>query len=205
MKIKKIAAIALSATMMLGSCLTVSAAPSMVQALDPNQVTASEGEVSIVEKAVEEFREEFGEEAASLAEVINEATVNDTLDKIFESVLEADVFEELEVRLFEDNEDIGIADLSLLKVLSPVIDLQITGITPTAENPVEVTFTANNMTDDIDVYALHLCEEHGWEVLRTEVVSGNQVKAPFHSLSPVALVYADKTDDKADITAPETK
>ena len=87
-----------------------------------------------------------------------------------------------------------------LRVLSPVFDMQLTGVTPTKENPVDVTFTVNNLTSDKTIFALHFCEEHGWELLEAEMVEGsdNQVKVSFHSASPVALVYAEEAADTAD-------
>ena len=67
-------------------------------------------------------------------------------------------------------------------------------VTPSADNPVRVTFVANNMTDNIQVDILYYCPEHGWEVLQGEKVSDNQVAAYFHAgSSVVALIYRDKT------------
>lgn len=85
-------------------------------------------------------------------------------------------------------------DLGVYKFLSPVMDLTFDGVTPSADNPVRVTFVANNMTDNIQVDILYYCPEHGWEVLQGEKVSDNQVAAYFHAgSSVVALIYRDKT------------
>ena len=74
------------------------------------------------------------------------------------------------------------------------MDLTFDGVTPSADNPVRVTFVANNMTDNIQVDILYYCPEHGWEVLQGEKVSDNQVAAYFHAgSSVVALIYRDKT------------
>ena len=84
-------------------------------------------------------------------------------------------------------------DLGLYKFLSPVMDLQFDGVTPTEDNPVKVTFVANNMTDNIQVDVLYYCPIHGWEVLQGERVSDNEVAAYFHAgSSVVALIYRDK-------------
>ncbi len=64
-----------------------------------------------------------------------------------------------------------------------------------------------NMTPTMEVYVLYYCAEHGWELLKTERTSDNQVKASFHSgTSLAALVYIDKgaAADNAEGTAPKT-
>ena len=66
-------------------------------------------------------------------------------------------------------------DLSEFKFLSPVMNLIIEG-EPSEENIVEVTFTVNNLTDKIEPFMLHRCEEHGWEILKAEKVGDNQIK-----------------------------
>ena len=60
-------------------------------------------------------------------------------------------------------------DLSEFKFLSPVMNLIIEG-EPSEENIVEVTFTVNNLTDKIEPFMLHRCEEHGWEILKAEKI-----------------------------------
>lgn len=97
-------------------------------------------------------------------------------------------------------------DLSQYKFLTPVMDLKIDGAQPSSENPVEVTFTVNNLTDNIEVYALYYCEEHGcWELVPATEISSNQVSAKFHSNGPVTLVYKEKpAEGGADGTAPKT-
>ncbi len=84
-------------------------------------------------------------------------------------------------------------DLGLYKFLSPVMDVTFDSVTPTADDPVRVTFVANNMTDNIQVDILYYCPEHGWEVLQGERISDNQVAAYFHAGSSVmALIYREK-------------
>lgn len=85
-------------------------------------------------------------------------------------------------------------DLGLYKFLSPVMDITFDSVTPTADDPVRVTFVANNMTDNIQVDILYYCPEHGWEVLQGEKISDNQVAAYFHAGSSVmALIYREKS------------
>lgn len=205
MKIKKLFAAVLSASMILGGSAVTMAAPSMMNALDTNQVSASAGTVKVEEKSVEDITAAYGEEAGKVAEAIKSASVNDSLAKVFENALGAEGLAGLEIKLYEDGVEGEAVDLESMKVLSPVVDLSLDGVEPTAEEPVDVTFTVNNATDDIDVYVLHLCDEHNWEILSTEKTADNQVAAPFHSLSPVALVYAEAADEAADVEAPATK
>lgn len=206
MKIKKLFASVLIAGLVVGSTVSASAAPSMMNALDTNQVSASEGTISVVEKTKEELTAEFGEEAGKLAEAIESATVDSTLAELFEQAMTPEDFENLEIKLFEDGEEVEIVDLDKVKILSPLVELQIEGAEPTKEDPVDVTFTVNNATDDIVIYVLHLCEEHGWELLATEKTADNQVVVPFHSApSLVALAYTEKEDVTTDAEAPATK
>ncbi len=73
------------------------------------------------------------------------------------------------------------------------MDITFDSVTPTADDPVRVTFVANNMTDNIQVDILYYCPEHGWEVLQGEKISDNQVAAYFHAGSSVmALIYREK-------------
>lgn len=206
MKIKKLLAAVLSAGLVVGCAASASAAPSMMNALDTNQVSASEGTISIAEKSVEDLANEHGEEVGKLAEAIESATVDNTLYELFEQAMAPEDFEKLEIKLFEGVEEIENVDLEKFKILSRLVELEIEGAEPTEENPVDVTFTVNNATDDIDVYVLHLCEEHGWELIATKKTADNQIVAPFHSsASLVALAYMEKEDVTTDVEAPATK
>ena len=205
MKAKKLFAAILSVGMIISGTTAAMAAPSMMNALDTNQVSASEGTVTVEEKSVEDITAEYGEDAGKVAEAIQSATVDSTLQEVFENALGAENIADLEIKLFQDGVEGEAVDLSSMKVLSPLVDLKLDGAEPTEENPVDVTFTANNMTDDIDVYVLHLCDAHDWEILSTDKTADNQVVATFHSFSPVALVYAEAADAEADVEAPATK
>lgn len=206
MKIKKLFAAVLSASMIIGSSAVAMAAPSMMNALDTNQVSASAGTVSVVEKTKEELTNDYGEEVGKLAEAIESATVNSTLAQLFEQAMTPENYEKLQVKLYKGGEEQEIVDLDKVKILSPLVQLQIDGVVPTKEEPVDVTFTVNNATDDIDVFVLHLCEEHGWELLATEKTADNQIVSPFHSsASLVALVYTEIEDTTTDAEAPATK
>lgn len=146
------------------------------------------------------YEEELQTQVDALNNAPAESTVRDAFLTVFEEaeLPQVDLYNADE--LSQEN-----MDLSEFKFLSPVMELSLE-TEPTAEEPVEVTFTANNMTDQIEVFILHYCEEHKWEMLETEKISDNQVTAAFHSASPVALIYRElpeeETETDTDVTAP---
>ena len=158
--------------------------------------------VGVTLSAVKEdtYEEELQTQVDALNNAPAESTVKDAFLTVFEEaeLPQVDLYNAGEL----SQEDM---DLSEFKFLSPVMELSLE-TEPTAEEPVDVTFTANNMTDQIEVVILHYCEEHKWEMLETEKISDNQVTAGFHSASPVALIYRELPEEKAetdtDVTAP---
>lgn len=253
---KKLMALVLTAGMILGMANSVFAAPSINGVFDMPQVQIDNGTIQVLDKTDEEMEELYADqpEVLSVIQTINEliqesieAATNGmgedvTLDKIFRlpGMDNADSsLPEIDLKLFLDNEEITdetekseVLKLEDLKVMTPVKEMVIEGVQPTRENPVNVTFTANNITDAIDVYVLHYCSECGWELLNTknpaeleedeqtesnveinvdeteetEATQENQAVATFHSLSPICLVYTEKADEKADtVTSPQTK
>ena len=158
--------------------------------------------VGVTLSAVKEdtYEEELQTQVDALNNAPAESTVKDAFLTVFEEteLPQVDLYNAGEL----SQEDM---DLSEFKFLSPVMELSLE-TEPTAEEPVDVTFTANNMTDQIEVFILHYCEEHNWEMLETEKISDNQVTATFHSASPVALIYRELPEEKAetdtDVTAP---
>lgn len=254
---KKIMAIILTAAMTVGMSATAWAAPSINGVFDMPQVQIDNGTIEVLDKTGEEMEEVYKDQPEILNviqkinELIQESVENAidnmsediTLDKIFRLPgMEAsdDSLPEVDLKLFLDNEEITdethkgeVLKLEDLKVMTPVKEMVIEGVQPTRENPVNVTFTANNITEDIDVYVLHYCSECGWELLNTknpseleddekteenvdinidetedseEVSQENQTVATFHSLSPICLVYTEKADEKTDtVTSPQTK
>lgn len=158
--------------------------------------------VGVTLSAVKEdtYEEELQTQVDALNNAPAESTVKDAFLTVFEEteLPQVDLYNAGEL----SQEDM---DLSEFKFLSPVMELSLE-TEPTAEEPVDVTFTANNMTDQIEVFILHYCEEHNWEMLETEKISDNQVTATFHSASPVALIYRELPEEEAetdtDVTAP---
>ena len=176
--------------------VNVMAAGSIVGAIDMPKVSASAGNVTLnkVEAAT------YPAELQAVVDKLNAAPANSTVADAFGTDLS-------QIDLYNaDGLKTEKVDMSQYKFLSPIMDLQLTDVEPSQENPVTVTFVANNMTENIEVDVLHYCEEHQWEVLEGEKISSNQVAADFHSASPVALIYKEKAAATVDtdVKAPQT-
>lgn len=200
MKRKKAAAIAAAVMITLASAATVLAAPSIVGSIDMPQVSASRGSVTLEDVVPERYEGEVRNIIVS----IDAANVDSTLDDVFAGLSLADL--NIPIIKMDSQIEVEAADLKEFKFLSPVMELSIADAVPTEENPVEVTFTVNNLTDNIEVFVLHLCEKHSWELLKTEKLSDNQIKSAFHSASPVVLVYREKDTEVGvtDVRSPKT-
>lgn len=95
-------------------------------------------------------------------------------------------------------------DISAFKFLTKVHNLKLDADpAPANDNPVKVRFVCNNITPDIEVFVLHKCSEHAWELLKTEG-EDNMISAAFHSASPVALVYRNKREAVSAGVSPKT-
>lgn len=100
---------------------------------------------------------------------------------------------------------ISLEKLSDYKFLTKISNLTIQADPmPSVEQPISIDLVCNSITSNIQVYVLHKCELHGWELLDT-VTSGNIATAVFHSASPVALVYRDKEQGKSGETGVSPK
>lgn len=210
MKAKKIIAAAMAAGMILSVSVNTMASGSITDSVDTNNVTATApttqeevvGNMDTVETqtvgvTVSRVTEDmYEEEVQEQVNALNDATAESTVRDAFLTV-----FTEEELPVIDLYNKDGILqekmDLSEFKFLSSVMDLSLE-TEPTEENPVEVTFTANNLTDNTEVFVLHLCEEHNWEMLETEITDGNQVTASFHSASPIALIYREKPAEESE-------
>ena len=226
---KRILAAAITGTMLLASVLPAAAAPSVqgggaqqgdipaqqvveqepstdnlvVGGLDNATVEPLE-EGTVVWQDID--REKYTEEELEVVDSLNNADTEATVKDAFGDLIDLTL-----VKLFEKNvevtdEDFDVVEfLDELKFLSPVWELIFDGVEPTMENPVLCTFTVNNLTEDMEVYMLYKCEEHGWELLSTEKVADNQVEVAIHSTSaPTALVYrlAEEPEADAEGTSP---
>ena len=217
MKAKKVMMTVLAAVSVLSMSVNVMAAGSITNAVDTNKVTASTVTKKIVgdktEIATEDVNVKLEEVEADTFEtdiqkevdILNQSDADTTVESAFETVFgvenipQVDLYEAAE--LTQEN-----MDLSEFKFLSPVMNLIIEG-EPSEENIVEVTFTVNNLTDKIEPFMLHRCEEHGWEILKAEKVGDNQIKVGFHSAGgPVAVIYRELPEDvgetETDVVAP---
>ncbi len=179
----------------LSMSVNVMASGSIVGAFDTPKVKSSQGNVTLANVT----ENTYGGELQKTVNRLNNAPQSTTVAAAFGSGRP-------QIDLYDENGlQIENVDLSQYKFLSPVMDLQMTGVSPTAENPVEVTFVANNMTDNMQVDVLHYCDKHQWEVLEGEKLSSNEVAADFHSASPVALIYKEiASTTGTDAKAPQT-
>lgn len=214
---KRVLAAAITGTMILAAGMQAGAAPSVTgggaqqgnipagqvveQAEDLNEFTVEPLEKGTV--IWEELDpENYTEEELEVINQLNEAEEDMSLKEAF-----GDLVDLTEMKLFLVNGDESEAEaaeieqlLSELRFLSPVWELKFDGIEPTKEKPVLCTFTANNLTEDMEVYVLYGCKEDGWELLETKKTEDNQVEVLIHSVSgPAALVYrmTEETEDAA--------
>ena len=182
---KKFFSVIVAIIAMLALSLNVFAANSIVGSIDMPQASSDKGSVTLGKV----HSGKYSRDLQNVIDRLNNAARNSSVKNAFGDKLPSSV------NLYDKN---GVLkkniDLGVYKFLSPVMDLTFDGVTPSADNPVRVTFVANNMTDNIQVDILYYCPEHGWEVLQGEKVSDNQVAAYFHAgSSVVALIYRDKT------------
>lgn len=224
MRAKSILAKAAAVAAVLSMTVNVLAAGSIPGAVDPVNVTASTGgdstaesggntnavvgdkaEVTAVGVSLSRITAEmYEEDVQEVVDALNAAFIDTTVEDAFRTVFgdelpQIDLYDKAGLK--EEK-----MDLSSFKFLSPVMDLKFEDAVPTEEEPVEVTFTANNMTDEVEVFVLHHCDKHNWEILDTEKVSDNQISASFHSASPIALIYrekpAEESETETDVKAP---
>lgn len=200
------------------------------QVVDKKQVKNLEGaEVKPLEEGTvtweELARENYTEEELKIIDSLNDAETDATVKEAF-----GDLVDIKSIKLFEgieENKEVNVEELlEKLHFLSPVWELKFDGVEPTKENPVICTFTANNLTEDMDVYMLYMCSEDGWELLKAEEPEENkeeesteesaeesaeekqkenQVKFAIHSGSaPAVLVYGleDEKTEEAEGTSP---
>ena len=216
MKFKKVVAGMLAVTSAAVMSVSVMAAGSITDAVDTNNVTAETNTQNTEPETVGGLKVEvetvgatlskdvanlYEEEIQKVVDALQAADADTTVKDAFLTIFSEEEMPEIHFIKVDGTVDKEI-DLSEYKFISPVMDLKLEK-EPTEEEPVEVTFTANNMTDNIQVDVLHYCEEHNWEVLEGEKVSENQVKASFHSASPIALIYRELPEEETEVATEE--
>lgn len=216
MKFKKAVAGMLAVTSAAVMSVSVMAAGSITDAVDTNNVTAETNTQNTEPETVGGLKVEvetvgatlskdvanlYEEEIQKVVDALQAADADTTVKDAFLTIFSEEEMPEIHFIKVDGTVDKEI-DLSEYKFISPVMDLKLEK-EPTEENPVDVTFTANNMTDNIQVDVLHYCEEHNWEVLEGEKVSENQVKASFHSASPIALIYRELPEEETEVATEE--
>lgn len=169
MKAKKIMAAVMTAGMILSVSVNTMASGSITDSVDTNNVnantqTSQEGvvgnlntvETQTVGVTVSRVTEDmYEEEVQEQVNALNNATAESTVRDAFLTVFAEDELPVIDL-YNKDGMQQEKMDLSEFKFLSSVMDLSLE-TEPTEENPVEVTFTANNLTDNIEVFILHLC------------------------------------------------
>ena len=176
--------------------VNVMASGRITNAVDSNKVSAETTTRAIVGVKLETVKPGmFSDEIQKEVDTLNQADAEATLQAAFEAVYGKDKVPQVDLYNADGlkQEDM---DLKEFKFLSSVMNLTIDEV-PTEEKQVEVTFTVNNLTDKIEPFILHRCEKHGWQLLETEEVSENQIKASFHSPGgPVAVVYRELPEEQ---------
>lgn len=217
MKAKSVLKLVMTSAAILSLSVNVLAAGSITNAVDNNNVSAETTTKEVVGGKTEITVQEVGVTLEAVTsdtfpadiqkevDALNQADADTTLLAAFESIFSKDEMPQVDLYDVDGlaQENMNLEDF---KFLSPVMNL-ILDEEPTEENPVDVTFTVNNLTDKVEPFILHRCDKHGWELLKTEKVSENQIKAAFHSAGgPVAVVYRqlqeEATETDAETVAP---
>lgn len=217
MKAKKLATGILATVCAAAMSVSVMAAGSITDSVDTNNITAQTvpqntekkdlvGDIEVELETVgasltKDVKNLYDEEIQKVVDALNSADAETTVKDAFVQILGEENLPKITLHKLDGSQEEDI-DLDEYKFISPVMDLKLEE-EPTEENPIEVTFTANNMTDNIQVDVLHFCEEHNWELLEGEKVSDNQVKASFHSASPIALIYKELPEEETEVATEE--
>lgn len=198
---KKIAGVLMALALILVIGLQAVAAPSIVGSLDKPNVKSSVGKARLVSVTDGMYDEDLQAQVDALNEASPDMSLKEAFGKFLQDVSPISLFDQS-----SKNVDVEDEDLSQYKFLTPVMDIEIDDAEFSSENPVEVTFTVNNLTNDVDVYVLYYCEEHQkWELIPVSKVEGNQVTVMLHATSPIALVYKDQSlNIDAEGTSPKT-
>lgn len=220
MKAKKLVTGVLAAVSAAAMSVSVMAAGSITGSVDTNNVTAQTtpqntetteknelvGDIEVELETVgasltKDVKNLYEEEVQKIVDALNSADAETTVKDAFIQILGEENLPKFTLHKLDGSQEEDI-DLGEYKFISPVMDLKLEK-EPTEENPIEVTFTVNNMTDNIQVDVLHFCEEHNWELLEGEKVSDNQVKSSFHSASPIALIYKELPEEETEVATEE--
>lgn len=197
---KKIMRVLAAFSLLLTMSVQALAAPSIVGSLDMPNVFSDQGNATLTPITDGMYDSKLQAQVDSLNNAKPSMSVKDAFGDHMKDIGAIPMYDSNGKKISVEDED-----MSQYKFLSPVMDLKVDGATPSSDNPVKVTFTVNNLTDDIEVYVMYYCEEHGrWELVPTEKVSDNQVSAFFHATSPVVLVYKDKAAGTEGGTSPKT-
>ena len=196
MKAKRVLKFVMTSVAVLALSVNVLAAGSITNAVDKNVVTATTASGETVNVKIEDVTANtFPEEIQKEVDALNEAKADTTLQAAFETIFSKDEMPQIDLYNADGLKQENM-NLKEFKFLSPVMNVTLDK-EPTEEDPVDVTFTVNNLTDKIEAFILHRCDKHGWELLETEKISDNQIKVSFHSAAgPVAVVYRELPEEQ---------
>ena len=196
MKAKRVLKFVMTSVAVLALSVNVLAAGSITNAVDKNVVTATTASGETVNVKIEDVTANtFPEEIQKEVDALNEAKADTTLQAAFETIFSKDEMPQIDLYNADGLKQENM-DLKEFKFLSPIMNVTLDK-EPTEEDPVDVTFTVNNLTDKIEAFILHRCDKHGWELLETEKISDNQIKVSFHSAAgPVAVVYRELPEEQ---------
>lgn len=198
---KKVISAVLAAVMAAVVSIQALAAPSINGAVDSGQISADRGEVSWEEIDRDKYPQDVLDVVDKADDVPEGSSVKDVLGDLID-FSKIPGFDESSLELpshyYWDWDNMHfLTDFKEIFISEEVSE----------DNPIDVTFTVNNMTDTMEVYVLYYCPKHGWEILKTTKISYNQVMARLHAgTSIMALLYVDKgaNADNAEGTSPKT-
>lgn len=201
-------AVTLAGALALGMGIQTAAAPSINGGtVDQGQVmidTEANGSDAAGDSGVErgwsvkltEFdKEDYPEEIQNLIDRVTEVQPEETVADVYREFIDLSGLKVFDIESVHLEEEDGEALLEKMHFLSDIEQIVFDGVEPTEEKPLGVTFVVNNMTETMDVYVMDRCEKDGWELLETDRMSDNQIKAKFHAkASLVAFVYLENDE-----------
>ena len=172
MKAKKLVTGVLAAVSAAAMSVSVMAAGSITGSVDTNNVTAQTapqntetteknelvGDIEVELETVgasltKDVKNLYEEAVQKIVDALNSADADTTVKDAFTQIFGEENLPKFTLYKLDGSQEEDI-DLGEYKFISPVMDLKLEK-EPTEENPIEVTFTVNNMTDNIQVDVLH--------------------------------------------------
>lgn len=186
-----------AAVLMMSMSMSVMAAGSIVGSIDMPKTSATDSNGNPVNVVVTDAKSDYDGNVQLAVNTMNAAKRDTTVGAALTGLNLNQIDRYDSSQVVEERVNLGA-----YKFLSPVFDISFTGTTPSASNPIKVIFTVH-MTDNIIVDVLHYCDTHGWEVLTGTKLDNERLEVEFHSASPIALIYKEKSSGTL-TTSPQT-